>query len=90
MVATAIVIFLGLYLKVTAAEWRWLVFCISMVLTAEGFNSAIEKLVDLKQPEQDPKAGKIKDIAAGTVLLTALTTIVIAIMIFGPYVQARF
>ncbi|MCE7995288.1 MAG: diacylglycerol kinase family protein [Roseivirga sp.] len=90
MAATAIVIFLGFYLKVTATEWRWLIFCIGMVITAEGFNSAIEKLTDLKQPEHDPKAGKIKDIAAGTVLLTALTTIIIAVMIFGPYIQDRF
>lgn len=90
LLATAIVIILGLYFRVSTSDWLWLTLCIGMVLTAEGFNSAIEKLVDLKQPEQDPKAGKIKDLAAGAVLLTAFTALIIGIIIFRPYILGLF
>lgn len=84
------VIFLGIYFHVSRPDWRWLVASIGMVMVAEAFNSAIERLVDLKQPEHDPKAKIIKDLAAVAVLLSALTALVIGIIIFWPYVQAQF
>lgn len=90
LAAAIIVIFLGFYLQVSAADWRWLVLCIGLVLTAEGFNSALEKLVDLKQPNHDLKAGKIKDLAAGAVLLIAFTALIIGILIFWPYIRGLF
>lgn len=90
LAATVVVVFLGFYFDVSTREWLWLVLCIGMVLTAEGFNSTIEKLVDLKQPDHDPKAGKIKDLAAGAVLLLAITSLIIGIIIFRPYFQDMF
>ncbi len=90
LLATAIVIILGFFFRVSTSDWLWLILCIGMVLTAEGFNSAIEYLVDLKQPEQHPKAGKIKDLAAGAVLLTAFTALMIGIIIFWPYASHMF
>ncbi|GAB5527368.1 MAG: diacylglycerol kinase family protein [Roseivirga sp.] len=90
LLATVIVIFLGFYFRVPTRDWLWLILCIGMVLAAEGFNSVIEHLVDLKQPEQDPKAGKIKDLAAGAVLLTAFTALTIGIIIFWPYIRGMF
>ena len=86
--AAAAVINAGFWFEVSRADWLWLVLAIGMVMTAEGFNSAIEKLVDLKQPEQDPKAGKIKDLAAGSVLLAAITAAIIGGLVFWPYIQS--
>lgn len=90
LAATVVVVFLGLYFDVSDRDWLWLVLCIGMVLTAEGFNSTIEKLVDLKQPDHDPKAGRIKDLAAGAVLLLAFTSLTIGIIIFWPHFQDLF
>ncbi len=90
LAATVVVVFLGLYFDVSDRDWLWLVLCIGMVLTAEGFNSTIEKLVDLKQPDHDPKAGRIKDLAAGAVLLIAFTSLIIGIIIFWPHFQDLF
>lgn len=44
-------------------------------LIAEMFNSAIESVVDLVSPDQNPLAGKAKDLAAAGVLLSVLATL---------------
>lgn len=87
LLATAVVVTSGFYFQVLRSEWLWLVFAIGLVLTAEVFNSAIERLVDLKQPERDPKAGKIKDLAAAAVLIAAITAAIIGGLIFWPYLK---
>lgn len=86
LVTAIVVIFLGFYFDVSRSEWLWLILCIGAVLTAETFNSAIEKLVDLKQPDQDPKAGTIKDLAAGAVLIMSICAAIIGAIIFLPYI----
>lgn len=88
LAAVVVVTGLGFYLRVSASDWRWLILAMGLVLAAEIFNTAIERLVDLKQPEHDPKAGKIKDLAAGAVLVTALTAAAIGLLIFWPYIQS--
>lgn len=55
-----------------------------MVLMAELGNTAIECLVDLVSPEYNIKAGRIKDIMAGLVLITALTALIIGVLIILP------
>ena len=47
-------------------------------------NSAIESVVDLASPEIHPLAKKAKDIAAGAVLIFAITSVVIGLIIFVP------
>ena len=48
-----------------------------LVLCFEGFNSALEKLLDLISPEYNPKVKVIKDMLAGTVLLGAVGAILV-------------
>ena len=86
-VAMLVVIAAGFWLQVSRADWLWLVLAIGLVLAAETFNSALERLVDLRQPEQDPNAGKIKDLAAGAVLLSAITAAIIGVLVFWPYIE---
>lgn len=83
LIATVIVIVLAWLLEVTPLEWCILVICISIVLAAEAFNTAIEKLVDMVQPEYDKKAGEIKDIAAAAVLIVAIMAAVVGVVILG-------
>jgi len=82
-VAIAVII-LGLLLNIGTTEWLFISLSIGFVLTAEMFNSVIEKLVDLVSPEFNKKAGLIKDIAAGAVLIAAITSAVIGLLIFVP------
>ncbi len=83
--ATVAVGLLGLYLDVTPSEWCWLVLAITLVWTAEGFNTALELLADASFPNHHPLVGQAKDVAAGAVLLAAIGAIVIGMIIILPY-----
>lgn len=75
---------MGIAFEISRGEWMILALTIGMVLSAETFNSAIESLTDMVQPEQDPRAGWVKDLAAGAVLITALAAVAVGLFIFLP------
>ncbi|MGB4776404.1 MAG: diacylglycerol kinase family protein [Daejeonella sp.] len=86
VVATLATLGLATYLKISSAEWLWIITAISLVLIAELFNTALEVLVDLVSPAHHPKAGIIKDLSAAAVLLTAFLALFIGLVIFIPKV----
>ena len=90
LIAAVLVVITGVTLGITQTEWTAVILCISLVVTAELFNTAIEKLVDLVSPEQHPVAGKVKDIAAGAVLMCAVAATLIGLIIFIPYLTRFF
>ncbi len=83
--AIVVVTSLGFYYHITPTEWCIVLLCFGMVLAAEGFNTAIERLVDLVSPERHPVAGDVKDVAAGAVLICAIAAAIIGCIIFLPY-----
>ena len=90
LLATVLVIGMGCWLHVTLKQWIVLILAIGMVHAAEAFNTAIEEVVNFISPQQHPSAGKIKDLAAGAVLITAITTALIGIIIFIPLLVQKF
>ena len=87
LVATIVACFLGYALNITADEWRWIMLCVALVLTAELFNTAIEFLTDLASPGYNELAGHVKDISAGAVLVTAFFALITGAVIFLPKLQ---
>lgn len=85
LVATVVVIALAYFFGVKTWEWTVLALCITLVLAAEAFNTAIEFLTDLVSPDYHPLAGKAKDTAAAAVLICALGATIVGIIIFAPY-----
>ncbi|MEE1945945.1 diacylglycerol kinase family protein [Pedobacter sp. KR3-3] len=83
-VAAVLVLALGWYVQLSVAEWLWISLAIALVLAAELFNTAIEVLVDLVSPNWNEQAGRVKDVAAGAVLLIALLALVVGLFIFVP------
>lgn len=90
LIAIIVVVFLGVWCDVTTIEWLWLVLAIGMVLMAEIFNTSIEYLVDFVSPEYNAKAGLVKDLAAGAVIVAAVTAAIIGIIIFSQYTHVLF
>ena len=90
VVATAVVAIAGFYFDLSSSEWCWIVLATVAVWTAEALNTAFEFLTDVASPEFHPLAGKAKDVAAGAVLMAAMGAVIIAFIIFGPYVRALF
>jgi len=85
-VATVAVAALGLWLGLSAAEWCWIVLATVAVWTAEALNTAFEFLTDVASPAFHPLAGKAKDVAAGAVLISAVGSVLIGGLVFGPHV----
>ena len=83
--ATVIVIVVGFYLQLTKPEWCWIILAIISVWTAEALNTAFEFLTDVASPEFHPLAEKAKDVAAGAVLISAIGSVLIGMVILGPY-----
>lgn len=84
LVAALGVIVAGILFHLSFTEWGFIIFAIGFVFSAELFNSAIEELVNKISPEYNPVAGKIKDLAAGAVLVAAITAALIGLVIFLP------
>ncbi len=83
-VIATIVVISGLILKINITEWCFIVFAIGFVFVAEAINTAIEYLVDFVSPEYNKTAGKIKDIAAGAVLIASIASVIAGLIIFIP------
>ena len=88
--ATVCVLIAGFAFQITRIEWALVILCIGTVFAAEGFNTAIERMVDFVSPERHPQAGLIKDVAAGAVLFTAIAAAIVGLIVFVPYVVALF
>lgn len=88
--ATILVCASGFYFGFTRPEWCWIVLAIISVWMAEAFNTAFEFLTDVASPEFNPLAGKAKDVAAGAVLISAFGSVIIGILIIGPYIVSLF
>ena len=90
LIATVVTVIAGFLLEITRIDWMIVILCIGVVIAAELFSSAIEKLVDLVSPERHPIAGQVKDIAAGAVLVCAATAAIIGLIVFIPYLTRFF
>lgn len=55
--------------------WAIILIVTGMVLAAELFNTALERVIDRLHPDYHPIIKMAKDCAAGAVLITALTAI---------------
>lgn len=84
VVVAILVVIMAFILKVSIIEWIILVLLIGTVLAAETINTTIENLVDMYTKEYDEKAKIVKDTAAGTVLILAITSAIIGLIIFIP------
>ena len=85
---TALVIIAGLWLQLAPIEWAILVVMISVVMSAELFNTALEATLDRVSREEHPLAKVGKDVAAGAVLICAIGAVVVGLLIFGPKLLA--
>jgi diacylglycerol kinase (ATP) len=84
LVAMLVAIFMGYALQISGNEWQWIILCIALVLVVELLNTAIETLTDLVSPQYNEKAGQVKDVAAGAVVITALFALITGLIIFLP------
>ncbi len=85
LLVAVVILTLGVLVGVSSAELAAIFFSIIIVFIAEVLNTAIEKTLDLIEPEHNGKVAIIKDMAAGAVLVAAAGAIIIGVVIFWPY-----
>lgn len=86
VVATFVVILL---IMIPLATWErvLLIVMVAAVLVLEIINSIFERISDALKPRLHPMVRDVKDMMAGAVLVTAVTSIVVAILIFWSYLS---
>lgn len=83
---SVLVLSAGIFYGISRFEFVMLVFTIVLGMIAEMVNTAIESVTDLVTTEWKKEAKIAKDVAAGMMLLTATGALIVAIIIFWPYI----
>ena len=84
LLAAVLAVAAGIFFRISLLEWALVAFAIGLVFSAEVFNSALERVCDVVQPEQDKRIGDIKDLCAAAVLICAIAAAAIGLFIFLP------
>jgi len=85
-VLVGIFVILGMFFINFSYEAMGLVvIAIVLVLSAETINTAFEDTLNKIEPNHDMQVGKIKDIAAGVVVLCVFGAIIIGFFVFLSY-----
>ncbi|TXF78903.1 diacylglycerol kinase family protein [Chryseobacterium sp.] len=88
--ALLINLFLIVLLKLNSVDTALILTVCFAVLSAEIFNTALEKICDVIQPEFDSRIGFIKDISAGAVMLMAFLSVIVGILVYAKYFKILF
>ncbi len=80
----ALVLILMYWLPLNNVERAILILVMILVWSLELINSQIERALDVLHPDFHPKVGRIKDMAAGAVLIVSIGSIFIGILILLP------
>lgn len=84
LVGTIAVIAVACLLHVSPMEAAVLTIVTGLVWITEMLNTCIERLADLITRERNPHIKIIKDLAAGAVLIAAITAVIVGLFIFIP------
>jgi diacylglycerol kinase len=82
------VIAAGCFFALAASEWIAVWLCIGLVISTECMNTAIERLADRVSLEKHPLIKQAKDCSSAAVLILAMTSAVIAGIVFVPKISA--
>lgn len=82
--AMAVVLAVAVLPGITSIDWCLLLLCMALVIAAELFNSALERLVAAVHPGHHPGVGTALDIASGAVLVCAIGAAIVGAVILGP------
>jgi len=81
----ALAIFLiGLWLDLSLIEWAIVVLTMGFVIATEMLNTVAEAAMDYATTDFDPQVKIVKDVAAGAVLVAAITSVIVGLLILGP------
>jgi diacylglycerol kinase len=84
LLITLVVIIFGFLLQILPSSWVFVSLAIAIVWICEAFNTSLEKLFDLMEPNSNPLVKIGKDASAAAVLISAYLSIIIGFIVFLP------
>jgi diacylglycerol kinase len=84
LLATVIVLILSIWLHLNPVQWCLILIAISVVWITECFNTSLEELFDLVNPDPHPLVKSGKDSGAAAVLVAAFLSIILGVIVLGP------
>lgn len=90
LVLAAVAIAVAWWLRFSLWQWVGLTVMIGIVLAAELFNTCLEHVVDLIQPDTHPLARFAKHAGAGAVLVASLSALAVGLLLYVPLLWSRF
>lgn len=81
------VLALAAFFGVGKIEFLVLLLTISFVIAAEMFNTAVELIIDLTKNHFHPVARAAKDVAAGAVLVSAISAFCVGCFVFAEHLK---
>lgn len=85
LVAGAVALGAGAYLHLRSWEMVVIILLSGWVLTIELLNTAFEYFSDLLKPRLHHYVGVLKDVMAAAVLVSSISSLIIGLIIFLPY-----
>lgn len=90
LVVAVLIFVLTFFVGLDQWEKILLILLVAAVLVLEIVNTILERIADAVEPRVSPMVREIKDMMAGAVLITALTSAVVGSMILGPHILKIF
>jgi len=85
LIAAAFAVTISYFLKISTIEFAVIFLCVGFVLIMEAINGIVELMCDLITKEYHKDIEYAKDAMAGAVLMSAITTVVVGVLIWSPY-----
>lgn len=78
------ILLMSAWLRLSPIEWAIIVMAIALVFAGEMINTAVELTIDLVVTDSNALAKGAKDVAAATVLITAVAAAIMGLLVLGP------
>ena len=85
LIAATFAVTISYFFEINTTEFAIIFFCIGFVLILETMNGVVELMCDLITKEYHRDIEYAKDAMAGAVLMSAITTVVVGVLIWSPY-----
>jgi diacylglycerol kinase len=85
-----IVLIAALFIHLPKTDILFILLAVTLMIVTELINTAVEKAVDLAMPDQHPLAKIAKDVAAASVLVSAVFAVVVGLIVFYEPVDQLF
>lgn len=80
--AAFIVLLAALLVHLSRTDILFLLLAVTLMIVTELINTAVEKAVDLAMPDRHPVAKIAKDVAAASVLVSAVFAVIVGMIVF--------